>query len=138
MALLSVKQWYQLLLERGTTHTSEDNESAPVLIHSKLEEAHPGKDLSNCYRMARLFGLTPDQKSFLFKMIQNILPTRERLHRVGKVPSPACNFCSAEVDNLEHLLVCSQGSEVTTPLLSCLTSQDSNLAMFGKKGQLGK
>ena len=124
---VSMKEWYQILLERGVTHNSEYIDSPQILITSRLEESHPGKDLTHSYRMCRLFGLSPDQKSFMFKMVQNLLPTRERLNRLGKVASPSCLFCDSPEDTLEHLIVCPNSSEATTPLLACLSSQVSNL-----------
>ena len=124
---ITVKQWNQLLLERGTTHTCDDPDSPPVLIRSRLEESNPGTDFSHSYRLTRMFGLAPEQKSFLFKTTQNLLPTKERLHRSGKTPSPSCIFCNAPQDTLEHLLTCPHSTEVTTPLLACLASQVDNL-----------
>ena len=76
VAWITLKQWYQLLLERGETHTSDDPDSPPVLILSRLEQSRPTIDYKHSYRMSRIFGLAPEQKSFLFKMIQNLLPTR--------------------------------------------------------------
>ena len=73
------------------------------------------------YMLSRKFGLAPEQKTFLFKMIQSLLPTRERLARIGKVQSPHCTFCSAPEDNTAHLLSCTQATAVTSPLLRCLT-----------------
>ena len=124
---ISVKQWCQLLLERGVTHNSEDQDSPASLIPSRLEESSPGTDFSNSYRMARIFGLSPDQKSFLFKMTQNLLPTRERLHRVGKAASPACTFCDEQQDTIAHLLACPHSTQVSTPLMACLSSQAGTL-----------
>ena len=100
---ITLKQWYQLLMERGETHTSDKPESPPVLLQSKLELSRPEVDYSHSYRMTRLFGLTPAQKSFLFKMTQNLLPTRERLNRIGKLQSPSCSFCNSQIDDPEHL-----------------------------------
>ena len=53
-------------------------------------------------------------------MVQSLLPTKERLGRVGKAPSTACSFCQSQEDSTLHLLSCTQGSEVTDPLLRCL------------------
>jgi hypothetical protein len=127
VAWITLKQWYQLLLERGETHTSDDPDSPPVLILSRLEQSRPAIDYKHSYRISRIFGLAPEQKSFLFKMIQNLLPTRERLHRIGKSQSPSCNFCNGQDDTTEHLFTCPQSSEVTTPLCACLSSQADNL-----------
>ena len=115
------------LLEHGITHSSEDQDSPAVRISSRLEESNPEIDFKNSYRLARLFGLAPEQKTFLFKMLQNLLPTRERLHRCGKSPTASCNFCDHPEDTLDHLLSCPQSLEVSAPLLSCLASQLDNI-----------
>ena len=125
---ITVKQWYRLLLEKGITHTSDDPSAPPLLIPSKFEQDNPEIDPPASYSLARKFGLAPEQKAFLFKMVQSLLPTRERLARVGKVQSPACTFCEAQEDNLAHLLTCIQGSEVTYPLVRCLAEQDGNIS----------
>ena len=122
IAWVPVKQWYQLLMEMGVTHSSEDQDSPPVLISSKLEERHPGVDLSPCYHYSRLFGLSPDQKSFNFKMMQSLLPTRERLARIGKILSNDCLYCRGVTDTTAHLLTCHLSSQVSFPLLNCLRS----------------
>ena len=67
---ISVKQWYQLLMEMGITHTNDDLNSPPVIINSKLEDKHLGKDLSMCYQSSRIFGLSTEQKFFNLKMMQ--------------------------------------------------------------------
>ena len=56
-------------------------------------------------------------------MIQDILPTRERLARLKKVPSSECVYCPGAIDSLDHALVSfSYNSEVSNPLLQCLSS----------------
>ena len=101
-------------LEHGVTHTSDDRESSPVLLISKIEESHPSIDFSHSYRLSRLFGLTPDQNSFLFKLLKDVLPTREHLHRCGKVHLLACLFCDVQVDTV-HI-----SWAALRALLSCL------------------
>ena len=124
---VSLKQWYQLLLERGVTHTSEDHDSPAILIKSRLEDSRLEVDYGNSYRMIRLFGLSPDQKTFLFKLTNNLLPTRERQHRCRKAPSAMCLFCSDPEDKFEHLFSCTQSTAVTTPLFACISTQDDNV-----------
>ena len=124
---INVQQWYRILQEKGVTHTSDDLAVPPVLIASKLEEDHPEEDFQAPYALARQFGLSPDQKSFLFKLLQSLLPTRERLARLGKVQSPSCLFCEAEEDNTSHLLSCPQGLAVSAPLLRCLAVHVPNI-----------
>ena len=61
-------------------------------------------------------------------MLQSLLPTRERLARLGKVPTPFCLYCPDQMDNMEHLLNCMNTDEVSSPLLRCLANQVDNIA----------
>ena len=45
VAWVTVKQWSQLLLERGITHSSTDVDAPAVLLKTRLEESNPGTDL---------------------------------------------------------------------------------------------
>ena len=67
VAWVTVKQWYQLILGRGVTHSSDDKDAPPALLPSKLEDRNPNLDFSGPYRLSRTFGLAPEQKTFLFK-----------------------------------------------------------------------
>ena len=125
---ITVKQWYRILMEKEITHTCEDMNSPPSLIQSKVEVNHPEVSFPVVYQLSRKYGLSPDQKSFIFKMIQDILPTRQRLARLGKAQSPLCTLCEDQVDTLaHHLLTCPQTSEVSSPLMRCLSSYWDNI-----------
>ena len=58
----------------------------------------------------------------MFKMLQSLLPTRDRLARMGKVLSSNCLHCDGIPDSTAHLLTCSHSSEVSTRLQQCITS----------------
>ena len=73
--------------------------------------------------------LSPDQKSFLFKLMQSLLPTRERLQRMRKVNSSDCIHCQGIVDTTEHLLTCSKSIHVSSPLLACIRNYFPNIAV---------
>ena len=122
VAWVTVKQWYQLLLERGVTHISDDPDTPPVLLSTRLEENHHDQDFSVAYRLSRAFGLAPEQKSFLFKIMQSLLPTRDRLARMGKIQSSSCIYCDEVIDTTVHLLNCTYSSEVSNPLMRCLAT----------------
>ena len=113
------------MLEKGVTHTCDDPSAPAVMIASKVEETNP--EVYMPARLARKFGLAPEQKTFLFKMLQSLLPTRERLARIGKFQSPAGTFCSAPQDNTAQLLSCTQSTAVTSPLLRCLSDHADNI-----------
>ena len=129
VAWVTVKQWYQLLLERNMTHDCSAPDSPPVLLHTRLEDKYPGVDFSAPYSLSRSFGLSPDQKSFLFKLMQSLLPTRERLQRMRKVNSSDCIHCQGIVDTTEHLLTCSKSTQVSSPLLACIRNYFPNIAV---------
>ena len=78
-----------------------------------------------CYQSSRMFGLSMEQKSFNFKMMQSLLPTRERLARIGKINSSDCLHCPLPTT---HLLSCQLSTEVATPLLACLRSFHPNVS----------
>ena len=122
-----MKQWYQLLLEKGVTHSSEEPDSPPSLLPSKLESKHPDFDFSVSYHLSRTFGLSPEQKTFNFKMMQSLLPTRERLARIGKVNSSNCIHCEAIIDTTHHLLTCTMSHQVAQPLRRCLENYFPNI-----------
>ena len=69
----------------------------------------------------RLFGLSPDQKSILFKMMHNLLPNKERLCRIRKIASPYCVFCAdLQTDDLKHLFECPKYSNIMLPLMDLM------------------
>ena len=58
-------------------------------------------------------------------MVQNILPTRERLARLRKVESPCFIYCG-QLDSIAHLISCPHNTEVTRPLVNCIASYVDN------------
>ena len=111
------------------THTRDNPDSPSVLIQSRLEAKNPDLDHSTSYRLSRIFGLAPEQKSFNFKMIQSLLPTKNCLVRMGKVQSSLSSLhCDEVSDSTDHLLTCSQSREVSTRLMSYLTSYFPNIS----------
>ena len=61
-------------------------------------------------------------------MMQSLLPTRDRLARMGKAQSSNCLHCDGVSDSTEHLLTCGQSREVSTRLMNCLTSYFPNIS----------
>ena len=110
-------------MEKRVTHSNDDPSSPPILMKFK----HPQVDTASSYLLARKFGLAPEQKEFLFKLLQSLLPTRERLARLGKSQTAACQFCGCPNDTTSHLLVSPQGAEITQPLLRCLATLSENI-----------
>ena len=76
-------------------------------------------------------GLNPAEKSFLWKMINNLLPTQSRLFRlkIKNTLSPLCSRCDrGENDDLIHALItCNLNSETSTWLMTILQNYISAL-----------
>ena len=71
---------------RGTwpmvTMREVDYEGRMELIPCKVEEREPEVFWNEVYRISRLYGLSPQSKSFLFRLIYTLLPSRERVHNL--------------------------------------------------------
>ena len=56
-------------------------------------------------------------KWFQYKVIHNILPTKQFLHKIGYLDSPMCSLCKKDVETLDHLfLTCEHASRIWTDL----------------------
>ena len=98
----------------------EEAEHGQDYIKCRVERARPGVDWEHCWRLARLSGLGPENMTFLFKMLHQILPTQERVARTKPSTSPSCKMpgCHADVENLEHALIfCQANDDVGLKLL---------------------
>ena len=98
-------------------------------LSSKVEAASPGTDWKKTWRLARLKGLGPEHTSFLFKLLQKILPTQERLHRTNNDVNPQCKATGCmEIDDLDHnLVLCPANENVGRNLLELLRQHQPTL-----------
>ena len=114
IAMMSTKQWYQVLIENNITKEVDENTGRQVWKPTKCEVNFPSISWDRSWGLAFSSGLNSDQSSFLFKLLHNILPTCSRLHRMKQKESPACNLCnSGAVDDRHHaLLACDYNSGV--------------------------
>ena len=102
---MSVKEWYAFLLERNVTKREVDLENRQELIPCKVELVHPSVFWSESFRICRLHGLSPASKSFLFKLIHCLLPSKERLNHLNPTLSPLCWCNSGEQESYQHLFL---------------------------------
>ena len=93
---MSVKQWYRHLLETNVTMERVDDEGRMVAKKCKLEDLHPGLNYQLSYHLGRVKGLTPEVKSFNFKLIHMILPSKGRISQILPNSSPICTLCKAD------------------------------------------
>ena len=115
---MSEKMWYTLLLEDNCI--MEEAEHGQDYIKCRVERAIPAADWEHCWRLARLSGLGPENMTFLFKLLHQILPTQERVARSKPSTSPSCKMpgCLSAVEDLEHaLILCQFNDDVGLQLL---------------------
>lgn len=125
---MSVKEWYLLLLEKNVTRREVDQEGRTELIPCRVEEKYPEVFWSESYRISKLSGLSPDSKSFLFKLIHELLPSKERINHLTPASSALCWCNTGAVETYQHLFYeCIKNNESGLALLRCVQSYNSNL-----------
>ena len=100
-------------------------------IKCRVEKASPGTDWENSLRLARLPGLGPDNTSFLFSLLHQILPTKERVARTKPNASSQCKAqgCQENTEeSLSHALIhCQANDGVGLKLIECLSCLNPGL-----------
>ena len=125
---LSVNQWYQYLLETQVTTRVIDDEGRREQIPNRVEELSPTTQWGEVYRLSRLHGLSPSSKSFLFKLIHQLLPSRERVSRLMPANSPLCWCDSGDVESYLHLFfTCDKNREAAEAMMRCAKVYDEDL-----------
>ena len=123
---MTVSQWYQFLLSRNLTKQVIDE--VPVLVPCRIEERYPQICWADSYRISRLKGLSPQNKSFLFKLTHELLPSKERLNHLNLAPTSLC-WCSSEcIETYQHMFFdCEKNSEAGSAILNCVRSYNEGL-----------
>ena len=116
------KQWYIYLLDKYVLKSDlDDNIQQNILCKAETEK--PNVNWETSWQLARLGGLGSPSITFLWRMLHNILPTKQRLNRVTRtVNSPLCTKCDLNMeDDLEHaLLKCPYNRDVSEWMLKGL------------------
>ena len=78
----------------------------------------PDHDCPYTWSIARTKGLTSDQTAFLFKLLHQLLPTRERISRITNEQG-LCRMCGHASEDLLHaLFTCTESKATADQLLS--------------------
>ena len=122
---LSLGVWYKVLLENHVT-TETDAEGFRFQKRCKVELEHPDTEWERTWSHACIRGLESADYTFLWKMVHNLLPTQQRLHKIlPSVLSPECTLCDATTTcNLLHaLFFCEFNNGVGQWLLQLIRSK---------------
>jgi len=112
---MSVKQWYNYLIE---THVTSDDENR--LLPCRVESMSPEVNWNTVWSNVRMSALPNASKSFAWKLMHDLLPTENRLFSVSNITSNKCKFsCPGDpIGDLEHCFFnCKLTSEVGMWLL---------------------
>ena len=93
-----------------------------ALIPVRAESLSPSNDWTHSWRLARIKGLESQLSTFLFKLLHQLLPTQERVQRLGGTEDNLPGLCKlfhTEVEDLSHAF------------FYCPQSRVSGLALLG-------
>ena len=122
ISVMTTRQWYRVLLEDQVLKTVPTDQSPSTLIPVRAETLHPGADWPRTWKLARTHGLGSDLTTFLFKLIHCLLPTQDRVSRLGVADGAnpgLCQLCLLEVEDPAHAF------------FSCHKSMLAGLALLG-------
>ena len=123
IATMTTKQWYSVLLEDKVIMNPATEVSAATLIPVRIETIHPNTDWPAVWKLVRMKGLGSELISFQLKMLHSLLPTRDRVARLGLDEGQAglCLHCRMDVEDLTHCFFdCSRNMVVGLALLGCV------------------
>ena len=123
ISTMSLKQWYVLLLDDKVLMSAATNTSPSVLLPVRSETLHPDTDWAQVWQIGRTKGLGPELTSFQFKMLHCLLPTQERVSRIGlnEGQPGLCLHCRMDTETVAHSLFdCPRNMQVGLALLGCV------------------
>ena len=83
IAILSTKDWYRVLLEDNLLMSQPNEDAPPSRLPTRVEALSPENDWPETWRLSRICGLESRLTTFLFKLLHHLLPTQDRVHRIG-------------------------------------------------------
>ena len=92
---MPLKQLYQVLLEDYVTMREVDSQRE--WIPCRAERLHLNLAWDTTWRLARLPGLGSELVSFLYRLLHDLLPTKERQHRTNSATPNTCKLCEDNI-----------------------------------------
>ena len=134
---LSTKQWQIRITEGRTTHVRDPTTGSFSLLPSAAEELWPTADWNQSWQNLRCRGLSPQQKTTLFKLCNDLIPHGVLLQKFKLASSAMCQHCNM-VDGPLHFPTCTQANNLgsfTQETLSPLFFTQGDFS-WGKVGTL--
>ena len=114
--------------ERDWTRLLTEENGRREFIPCREEIASPNTDGIFSWTLCRQQGMPPDLSSFTWKMLLDLLPSQERLHKMGATTSPLCKLCKQFTGSLKHeLFDCSHNNNIGHQLLHTVQTSQTSL-----------
>lgn len=132
VATLTIKSWTSLLTTDQVLQSPVTDSTPATLLPTRTELLHPEADWPLAWQLARMRGLPGDLTDHLFRLLHDILPTQERVARLGgnrgnREPG-VCRLCQPDTpDTLSHsYLHCQNNVHAARYLLACVQQVSPN------------
>ena len=116
ISIMTTKQWYRVLLEDRVLMNPGVDGTPPALLPTRVEVLMPHQDWPATWLLAKTKGLSSENSSFLFKLVHQLLPTQDRVHRITNDPG-VCKICRAAPEDRLHAFSTCPSSKATSDLL---------------------
>ena len=93
ISTMTIKQWYAVLLEDRVLMQQAGQDSTPVLLPIRAETLLPMANWTKAWQLVRTKGLGSDLTSFMFKLLHRLLPTQDRVARLGLAEGDPRGIC---------------------------------------------
>ena len=99
------------------------------VIPCRAELRSPGTDWGCVWRRIRLPGLDSELTSFLFRLLHDLLPTKERQNRISAATPSTCTYCQddTEEDLLHGMFLCEYNRDVSHALVQAILAYDNTI-----------
>ena len=104
ISIMSIKEWYTTLLEDQVLMNPTNDDTPASLIPVRPETLNPNCEWPQIWSNARSKGLGSELSSFLLKLVHGLLPTQDRIARIGMADNGhgICLLCRHSSENLLH------------------------------------
>ena len=131
ISVMSIKQWYTVLMEDKVLMSPATDSAPPLLLPVRAETIHPSADWPTAWRLVRIKGLESELSSFLFKLLHRLLPTQDRVARLGAAEGQTpglCKLCKMDTEDILHsFFTCSHSRVAGLGMLGWLQDLCPNL-----------
>ena len=124
---MTTSQWYWFLVRKEVTMVRDDNNQQKLIL-SRVELISPDTNWERTWRRGRFSYIGSSGCSFMWKVLQNILPCENRISRILQNISSACKICSvpAEADLVHCFFECEATMDVGTWLTDWICKFDAS------------